>query len=185
MDKVVILDRDGVVNENVYHPHHLKNNNTGYGSPFRPEDFKIIKGVPAAINCLREKGYRIFVASNQPTVAQGQHTVDSLYAMNEIMRKELGIPPENVFYCMHDIKSTCECRKPRPGLLLEAAKRHGFNIKDAVMIGDGWKDIAAGKAAGCRMTIYIGSKQGVIELVENQAIADARCASLEEAVRVI
>ena len=185
MEKIVILDRDGTINESVYHPRHLKNNKTGYGSPFKLEDFKLIAGVPTAINYLRENGYRIFVASNQPCIAQGQHTIDTLDEMGEIMNKKLGITKENVFYCIHDIKSDCECRKPEPGLLLQAAEKHGFNVRDAVMIGDNWKDIAAGKNAGCRTTIYLGTKQELAGLAEKQATPDHVCSSLEEAVKIL
>ncbi len=182
MDRIVLLDRDGVINKPVAHPIYRP---TGFGAPLTPHDFHILDDVPSAIATLRNKEYRIYVASNQPDIARGYHTIDTLHVMNEIMHATLGIPPHHVFYCTHDIASACDCRKPKSGLLLQAAQRHHFRLEDAIMIGDSWKDIAAGKSAGCKKTIYIGSNEDLPELTQKQAIPDAVSANLKEAAEML
>lgn len=185
MDRVVLVDRDGVINKLVHSPIHRRYNTTGLGAPLTLQDFCIMEGVSSAIATLRKKEYRIFVVSNQPQVAQNYLSPETLDAMNNIMHDKLAIPPQNVFYCTHDITSTCDCRKPKPGLLVQAAQRHRFRLEDTIMIGDSWKDIAAGKSAGCRKTIYIGRKEDLSELTQKQAIPDAICSDLREAAEML
>ena len=181
--KVIILDRDGIINELICNPIHRKYNDTGFGAPFPVEDFHILPGVREAIASLQKKGYLLIIISNQPGIAQGHHKKESLDAMNGIMRTELGIPPENIFYCMHNITSICPCRKPKPGLIHEAAKKFHFDPKDAILIGDSWKDVAAGRAAGCRKIILIG--QSTEELGKHNLIAEYCCPTLADSINYL
>jgi len=162
--KAIFLDRDGVINEMVYNP--------DFGtvdSPMNPGEFVMIKGVGEAINNFRAKGFLVVVISNQPATAKGKMTIQLLRQITQKMKHELkksGAKLDGVYYCLHHadpeqvkIKKylkKCDCRKPKPGLLLKAAKDLNIDLAKSYMIGDGLTDIEAGQAAGCK-TIYLGS----------------------------
>jgi D-glycero-D-manno-heptose 1,7-bisphosphate phosphatase len=119
------------------------------------------------------------VVTNQPDVARGAQDLRTVHAIHERLRAVL--PLDDFFICDHDDSDACACRKPRPGLLLRAAARHGVSLARSYMIGDRWRDVDAGAAAGCK-TVWIDL--GYRERAPESAPA-ARVASLAEAVESI
>jgi D-glycero-D-manno-heptose 1,7-bisphosphate phosphatase len=140
MNRAVFLDRDGVLNGGVVRD----------GHPFAPsclEEFSILPGVPEALQALRTAGYRLIVVTNQPDVARGLTTRANIDAIHALMRERL--PLDDIRVCFHDDVDVCVCRKPRPGLVIAAAVDHEIQVGRSYMIGDRWRDLGAGKAAGC------------------------------------
>jgi D-glycero-D-manno-heptose 1,7-bisphosphate phosphatase len=138
--RAVFLDRDGVINrtvvrDGVTHP------------PDSPEGFEFLPGVVEAAHRLANAAFALVVVTNQPDVARGATTRERVEAMNDLVRAAL--PVLDVLACYHDSADNCECRKPRPGMLLDAARRWGLELKDCYMVGDRWSDVEAGRAAGC------------------------------------
>lgn len=137
----VFLDRDGVINYN-----EVRN-----GRPYAPTEltnFRIIPGVAEAVTVLRKAGYLIVVATNQPDVGAGRQSRKLVEAMHDRLRQSVYV--DDIEVCYHLDQDNCDCRKPKPGLLLKAAERHGIDLKRSWMIGDRWRDVEAGQAAGCR-----------------------------------
>ena len=137
------LDRDGVIAESRRHP----------GDPRPPEsveDVAIPGGVAEALGRLRRDGYLLVVITNQPDVARGVTTSATVDAINDYISEVL--PIDAVYTCMHD-GDDCPCRKPRPGLILDAARDHDIDLLRSWVIGDRWVDIAAGRAAGVRTVL--------------------------------
>jgi D-glycero-D-manno-heptose 1,7-bisphosphate phosphatase len=137
---VVFLDRDGVVNRtfvcgSVTHP------------PATPEEFEFLPGVVAAAQRLAAAGFALFIATNQPDVARKVQTRERVEAIHDCVRRSL--PIVEVLVCYHGTADGCDCRKPRPGMLLSAARRWGLDLSRSYMVGDRWSDVAAGQAAGC------------------------------------
>lgn len=144
MNRAVFLDRDGVLNEAILRD----------GHPFPPrsiQELKIYADAGAALNRLRDAGFLLIVVTNQPDVARGTQTREAVGEINTALR--VALPISDVFVCWHDDSDACACRKPKPGLLLEAAKSRQIEIAQSFMIGDRWRDIDAGAAAGCRTVL--------------------------------
>ena len=141
----IFLDRDGVINEAV-----LKNN-----KPYPPASVKEIR-IPShvlpALEQLKRAGFLLIVITNQPDVARGTQTHEGVEAIHSFLRSHL--PLDDIFSCYHDDADNCECRKPKPGLILQASKKYEIDLARSFVIGDRWKDIAAGQAAGCK-TIFL------------------------------
>ncbi len=158
--KAAFLDRDGVINELIYYQEHGI-----VDSPFSVEQFRLLPGVGEAIKRLRDAGYKIVVISNQPGIAKGNMLEEIFRKIRQKMKDELaeeGAYLDGEYYCLHHpearvekFRANCECRKPRPGLLLQAAQDMGIDLSRSWMLGDGLTDIRAGKEAGCR-TILLG-----------------------------
>lgn len=143
--RAVFLDRDGVLNQNTVH------NGRPY-APRRPEDFILLPKVGEAVQQLRAAGYVIIVATNQPDVGAGRQTLETVDKMHELLRKEVSV--DEIRVCYHVDTDVCRCRKPKPGLLLDAAEAHSLDLANSWMVGDRWRDVGAGQAAGCR-TVFI------------------------------
>jgi D-glycero-D-manno-heptose 1,7-bisphosphate phosphatase len=143
--RAVFLDRDGVVNDAVIRD----------GKPYPPEsaaELRIADDAPDALRRLSRLGMPLIVVTNQPDIARGRQTREAVDAIHERLRREL---PIDAFYvCAHDDRDGCGCRKPKPGLILQAAAGAGANLAESFLIGDRWRDVEAGQAAGCR-TIWI------------------------------
>jgi D-sedoheptulose 7-phosphate isomerase len=164
----VFLDRDGVINRAFVHD----------GKPCSPptaEDLEILPGVPEALRELKAYGYKLLVVTNQPDVGRGTLSQETLDAMHRQLRSQL--PIDDIFECTHSERAHCDCRKPLPGMLLEAAKKYDIDLANSFMVGDRWKDIDAGYNAGCR-TILID--YGYSERPPDHA-PDLRVRSLREA----
>jgi D-glycero-D-manno-heptose 1,7-bisphosphate phosphatase len=137
----VFLDRDGVLNEAVVHD----------GKPHPPADvaaLRVASAAPAALAQLRAAGYARIVVTNQPDVGRGTQRREVVEAINDELRRRL--PLDAVYVCYHAGSEGCDCRKPRPGLLLQAARELDIDLGRSFMIGDRWTDIAAANAAGVR-----------------------------------
>ena len=158
--QAVFLDRDGVINS------YFCNAELGtIDSPANPEEFVLCDGVPEALQSLREQGFLLIVVSNQPGIAKGRFTQVLLEATTEKMKRDCRGLLDAVYYCLHHpqallsaYRQTCECRKPKPGLLLRAAQEWNIDLAASYMIGDGAVDIEAGKAAGVS-TIFVGPRK--------------------------
>ena len=140
MNKAVFLDRDGVLNAGV-----MKE-----GRPFAPsclDELQILPGVPEALARLRAAGFVLVVVTNQPDVARGVTRRAEVEAIHHTMLASL--PLDDVRVCFHDDRDDCACRKPRPGLLYAAAVDREIQLDRSFMVGDRWRDIDAGRAAGC------------------------------------
>jgi D-glycero-D-manno-heptose 1,7-bisphosphate phosphatase len=145
MKPAVFLDRDGVINRAV-----VRN-----GRPYPPdtiEEFEFLPGVPEALAALKRAGFLLVVATNQPDVATGKQRRDVVEAMHDRIRDEL--PVDDIFACYEVDSPECRCYKPKPGMLLDAAGIHGIDLGRSYMVGDRWRDVGAGKAAGC-VTVFI------------------------------
>ncbi len=144
--RAVFLDRDGVINRACVRD----------GKPYPPdslEQLEILPEVPAALERLRKGGFLNVVVTNQPDVATGKQRREAVEAMHSWMLKNLQIDAIKV--CYHAGADRCACRKPRPGMLLEAAQELGIDLARSLLVGDRWRDIGAGQAAGCEKNYFI------------------------------
>jgi D-glycero-D-manno-heptose 1,7-bisphosphate phosphatase len=145
--KAVFLDRDGVINRALVRD----------GKPYPPTsvaEFEILPGVVEACAKLKAAGFLLVVATNQPDVGRGTLARPALDAIHAEMRRLL--PIDRVEVCIHpgQGKSNCDCRKPKPGMLLRAARELGIDLAQSWMVGDRWRDIDCGAAAGVK-TVFI------------------------------
>ena len=145
MERAVFLDRDGVVNRAL----------TRDGNPYPPRnigELEILPGVTEALKRLHKAGFKLIVVTNQPDVARGTQTRAMVEEINAVLQSRLPIDEFRV--CYHDDADQCACRKPRAGALLQSAQKFGIDLRASFMIGDRWRDIEAGRRAGCK-TIFI------------------------------
>lgn len=169
LKRAVFLDRDGVLNEAV-----IRN-----GKPYPPQsvaEVRLVDGAAIALNRLKALGLPLIVVTNQPDVARGAQTAEAVEAIHRRIGGEL--PIDEFLSCFHDDEDFCECRKPKPGLILDGAAEYGVDLSLSFMIGDRWRDVDAGHAAGC-LTIWID--RGYREAGPSRP-PDARVGSLGEAV---
>lgn len=141
----VFLDRDGVV----------VRARVDEGRPYAArslDELEVIPGAPEACSALRDAGLPIVIVTNQPEVARGTLDPTLLDDMHAVLRRELAI--DDVVVCPHDDADDCRCRKPRPGMLLDAAERLDLDLARSVMVGDRWRDVEAGRRAGCA-TVFV------------------------------
>jgi transaldolase len=170
--RAVFLDRDGVLNHAV-----VRN-----GKPYPPAsaaEVRIFEDGAESLQKLRAAGYLLIVVSNQPDIARGRATAESVSAIHEKLREVL--PIDEIYICAHDESDQCLCRKPRPGLLLRAAETHRINLSGSFLIGDRWRDIEAGAAAGCRTVLL----DRAYDEQSPSSAPDIRLGSLTEAARWI
>jgi D-glycero-D-manno-heptose 1,7-bisphosphate phosphatase len=142
--RAVFLDRDGVLNEPVVR------NGRPY-PPAGPHDVVICDGADDALGALHQAGFVLVCVTNQPDVARGavaSHTVDAINA-----RLMDALPLDAMYVCRHDDADDCACRKPKPGLIHQAALELGLDVAASYLVGDRWRDIDAGAAAGCRTVL--------------------------------
>ena len=167
--RAVFFDRDGVVNKVILRDE----------KPFSPrtlEEFVLTEGVRETVSILKRKGYKAILISNQPEVARGRITRDTLDQMMQRVNGEVAL--DDIFICLHDDDDHCVCRKPKPGMILEASRKWKIDLRASYVIGDTWKDMEAGKAAGCKTIL--------LDAVYNRDVrSDFRVTSLAEAVDII
>jgi D-glycero-D-manno-heptose 1,7-bisphosphate phosphatase len=174
MNRAVFLDRDGVINRPIIHE----------GRPYPPrsiEAFDILPGVEDACRVLKTGGYLLVVVTNQPDV--GRQTLDrgAVEKIHRFMAERL--PLDLVLTCFHageKYGQPCECRKPQPGMLWEAARQLQISLPESYMVGDRWRDIDCGRRAGCR-TIFID--WGYSEHLRE--VPDHRASNLVEAAQIV
>ncbi len=141
--KYIFLDRDGTLNVRPPRACYIE----------RPEDFVWLEGAKEAVKMLKDVGYIIILISNQPGLARGNLTEDTLQKIHEKMQKDLediGAGIDKIYYCPHNWDDGCECRKPRPGMFYMAQKEYSIDLTKCYMIGDDERDVEAGEAAGCK-----------------------------------
>ena len=191
MKRAIFLDRDGVINELIYYPEQGI-----IDSPFTVEQFRLLHGVSEAINKLHKMGFKVILVSNQPGMAKGHLTEEAFEGIKNKMKDDLakeGAFLDGEYYCSHHpeakverFKVNCECRKPKPGLLLQAAKDMDIDLSQSWMIGDGLTDIRAGKDAGCKTALLGMIKCELCRLMdEENARPDAIATNLKEASEFI
>lgn len=172
MRSAVFLDRDGVLNRAFVRD----------GKPYPParlDEFELLPGVGRAVRALRAACFDLIVVTNQPDVGSGTQSREVVEAMHRHLLDE-GLC-DDIRVCYHTDADGCDCRKPRPGMLLSAAKERGIDLASSWMVGDRWRDVGAGRAAGCR-TCFID--HGYAETLEHGArggVPDAAVTSLVEA----
>lgn len=158
--KAIFLDRDGTINKYV-------------GFLTKPEEFDLLPGVAEAIRQINHSGYLCIIVSNQPVIARGDCTFEQLQEIHDKMETLLGQEGafvDAIYYCPHHpdkgfegerpaYKIDCNCRKPKPGLLLQAAKDWNIDLSQSYMIGDSERDVEAGNAAGCKQSFFIKTNE--------------------------
>jgi D-sedoheptulose 7-phosphate isomerase len=140
----VFLDRDGVINRAVVRD----------GKPFPPsgvKELELLPEVASSLHDLKAHGFALFVITNQPDVARGTQTREAVKAIHQALASSL--PIDDIFVCYHDDADDCACRKPNPGMLFEARRKHNIDLSRSFMVGDRWRDIDAGHAAGCKTVL--------------------------------
>ena len=145
MRGAVFLDRDGVINQALVRG----------GHPFSPasvSEFAWVAGIHAVAGQLHSAGFQLFCVTNQPDVGRGFQDMAVVEELHQVVMKEL--PLEKIYTCYHDGVIACDCRKPKPGLILEGASDYGLDLEQAWLVGDRWKDIDAGNTAGCQ-TVFV------------------------------
>jgi D-glycero-D-manno-heptose 1,7-bisphosphate phosphatase len=167
--RAVFLDRDGVLNPVVMRG----------GSPASPrgrDEFALVPGAGEQVARLKAAGYMVIVVTNQPDLARGLLAATELDAMHQVLAEEAG--PDEIRFCPHDDYHQCACRKPKPGMLIQAAAEHGLDLAASWLVGDGYKDLEAARAARVR---------GVLIKTDYNAQVKARLkvADLGEAVDLI
>ena len=155
--KTIFLDRDGVINKEVEYL-------------FKIADFKFIEGIFDACLYFRHLDYKIIIISNQSGIARGYYSERDYLELTKWMQDQFnikGISILDILYCPHGPESTCNCRKPKPGMLIEAKHKYNISMKDSWMIGDSESDIKAANAAGISKTILVRSGHLVDESNSN------------------
>ena len=184
----VFLDRDGVLLED-------------RDLVVSPADLHILPGVPGALRKLKRAGFRLIVVTNQAAVARGLLSEQQLSEIHVEMCRRLvgaGAPPlDAVYFCPHHPEATlpnyrvaCECRKPKPGMILRASYEHGLNLAASFLVGDRLTDVLAGTRAGCRSVLvrtgkHLDAPIVTAEPVDANVRADQECADLEQAAEWI
>lgn len=160
--KAIFLDRDGTIN--LYK-----------GFIKTPEEMELIPGITDVIKKINDSGYLAIVITNQPVIARGDCTLEQLQTIHEKMETLLGAEGayiDDLFYCPHhpdkgfegeriEYKIECDCRKPKPGLLLQAAEKYNIDLSQSYMIGDSERDMEAGRRAGCKV-VKVEKNKGII-----------------------
>jgi D-glycero-D-manno-heptose 1,7-bisphosphate phosphatase len=157
MNKTIFLDRDGVINLDKKYV-------------FKIEDFKFIDGVFEACQYLKSLDYKIIIITNQSGISREYFTerdfqIITNWMLAEFRKKDIKIL--DIFHCPHLPDSNCNCRKPKPGMLLEAKNKHNINMQDSWMIGDSERDISAANSAGIKNTILVRSGHKIEEKNSN------------------
>jgi D-glycero-D-manno-heptose 1,7-bisphosphate phosphatase len=169
MKKAAFLDRDGVLNRKAPEGEYVT----------RWEEMEFLPGAREAVQMLNQAGYLVVVVSNQRCVAKGLIATSELDSMHARMRHEfeaVGARIDAIFYCPHDSRPPCSCRKPQPGMLREAARAHQIDLAGSWMIGDSDHDVVAGKRAGCKTILLVEDSKSPL------GGADVAASSLLDAV---
>lgn len=185
--KAIFLDRDGTINKFIKFLSNI-------------DDFELLEGVTSAIKLINRSGYLAIVVTNQPVIARGEVTFEELTEIHNKMETLLGQDGaylDDIFFCPHhpdkgfegekpEYKLVCECRKPKPGMLLQAAAKYNIDLEQSWMIGDTKSDMEAGRAAGCKVAL-VGESTGEATAVGEAAMAFdiPKYGNLLEAVQAI
>ena len=168
--KAIFLDRDGVLNKAI-----VRNR-----KPYPPatiDELEILEGVYEGIQLLKHSGYKLIVITNQPDVARGLTTIEKVNEINNSIIQLLNI--DEIICCFHDDSEDCECRKPKPGMILEAVKKWDIDLSVSYLIGDRWRDIQTAKNIGLTSILI------KYDYDEKKINANFECNNLEEAANFI
>lgn len=146
-NKAVFLDRDGVLNYVIFRGISPKPI-----APWSMEEFNIIPELNSTISTLKKRGFYIFIITNQPDISKGIIDFELVNKMNQILIEKFSI--DEIVVCPHIDEDNCECRKPKPGMILRMVEKYNIEIKSSFLVGDNFKDMLAGKASGLK-TILI------------------------------
>ncbi|MEE9399130.1 MAG: HAD family hydrolase [Dehalococcoidales bacterium] len=170
-NRAIFLDRDGTMAKDVHYCH-------------RPEDFELFPDTAKAINLWHERGFKVIIVTNQSGVARGYFTEETLARIHDKMKKELakdGAFVDAIYYCPHHPDDNCDCRKPKPKMVLRATKEHNIDLSQSFVVGDLPIDIGLGRAVGAK-TILIGDS---LSTDDDSLIPDATVSNLWEAAQAI
>lgn len=173
--KAVFLDRDGTINVDV-----------GYLSD--PDELVFIRNAKKAVKLLKEKGFLVFVVSNQSGVGRGYFSLERLKEVNNKLLNEFikeGISIDGIFFCPHHPNAQCSCRKPKPKMVDDIVKQHRIDLEKSYFIGDKLSDVQTGSNAGCRTILISAEDMPVIENEEDWIQPDFIAKDLYEAVKWI
>jgi len=151
MKHIVFLDRDGVIN--IDSSEYIKNES----------EFEFIPGSPEAIALLCKNGFHVIVITNQSLIGRKmatQQTLDAIFKKMQEGVKKAGGEIKDIFFCPHTPEDSCSCRKPKPGLILEAQKKYQIDLARSCMVGDSEKDIECARNAGCSKTLLVKTGNG-------------------------
>ena len=170
--KVIFLDRDGVINKEI-------------GYLYKIKDFSFINGVFKVCNYLQSVGYNLIIITNQSGIARGYYKEEDFHRLNKWMLEQFtsnGIKILDIFFCPHNPNAGCNCRKPKPGLLIEANKKYSIDMKKSWMIGDKEVDVSAANSAGITNTILVKTGH---EIDETKSNARFILKSIEDCIGII
>ena len=178
MRPAAFIDRDGVINRELGHVHRI-------------EDFHVLPGVVEGLRVLAEAGYQLVVVTNQAGIAKGLYSEQDYQRLTQHMRhwfSERGVAFAGVYHCPHhpegrvaSLACTCTCRKPEPGMLLQATGDLDLDVTQSILIGDKVSDVEAGRRAGVATLVLVESGHELP--IEAASQAHYRCANLAEAAR--
>jgi D-glycero-D-manno-heptose 1,7-bisphosphate phosphatase len=170
MNKAIFIDRDGVINQ-------LVSRDGGMYSPRLVTDFQIFPSVPDAIKQIREAGYLVVVVTNQPDISRGLLKPNVLDEMHQLLRAVCQV--DAIYVCPHDNSDNCLCRKPLPGMLLQATTDLSIDLNNSWMIGDRATDMQAGNAVGLSNIFIASGQEQRSELIPEKGIVASFITFLE------
>ncbi len=189
MNKAIFIDRDGIFNRNYKTQEKIE---------LTPEKYSLIdrKRTSKAVKMINDAGYLAIVVTNQPKVSKGFITFEQIDAIHIKLKELVDAKIDDIYYCPHhpekgfegeivELKIDCDCRKPKPGMLLKAAKEHDIDLNNSWMIGDSKSDIVAGQKAGCKTVFVLGGGSGARHEQGLEATPDFVVKDLLEAVEKI
>ena len=183
MKKAIYLDRDGVINAIHY------DEDIGLCTPHTPGEFVFLQNVSKSVKTINSSGFLAVVVCNQPDVSKGRLAMNVHEKINEKMISgliEKGAKLDGIYYCFHKSSDGCECRKPKPGMLLQAAKDLDIELKNSYIVGDTLSDIEAGKAAGCKTILVANPRLDLIKIIKERGCdPDYIAKDLEDAINII
>ena len=155
MNKAIFLDRDGVINKTIFRDGKPR-------APYIMEDFALFEGVIEAIALFKDAGFKTIIVTNQPDVSRGWVSRESVEMINSKVQELLEV--DSIQVCYHDKKDNCQCRKPKPGMLLQGGSEFNIDFSASYMIGDRYSDVEAGQLAGCQsILVGVGDEQGTVK----------------------
>lgn len=177
MKRALFLDRDGIVDDLVFYEDFGE-----WEAPRRVDDLTMIDGIREPLQRFVDAGWLLFIVTNQPNVAKGKATAEDVEAVNDAVVRALAVPVARSYICFHQASDACECRKPSPYFLTEAAREFDVDLEGSWMVGDQDSDLLCGRNAGCRVALieHRGSahKRGKVE-------PDLRVKDLDELATVL
>lgn len=172
MKRAIFLDRDGVINEVLFRGR----NNDKPIAPWKMDEFKLVPGIKKPLESLSQLGFLLFIVTNQPDIAKGLVNLNTVNKMNRIIMSKF--PIKEIKVCPHIDSDNCNCRKPKPGMILELSRKWKIDTEQSFLIGDNWRDMKVGKRAGCKTIL--------LDRFYNQKIkADYKIDNLEESINII